>query len=87
MRPGFLYDSSRWFTVPLAYGTLPLAGLNWASGKRLSLLLGAAVEKPLKADTVANAVVEAVDDASTKGPVITEDIEELANKAWRKDML
>lgn len=87
MRPGFLYDSSRFLTVPLAYGTFPLAGLNWMSGKRLSPILGAAVEKPLQADVVADAVVEAIDNNLTKGPVITEEIEDLANKAWRKGML
>ena len=87
IRPGFLYDSSRSFTVPLAYATMPLVTLNWALGGRLSPLGGAAVEKPLKADLVADAVVEALEDEVVKGPVGTEKIEELATKAWRRRML
>ena len=87
IRPGFLYDSSRAFTVPLAYATMPLAALNWAAGGRLSSVAGAAVEKPLPADTVANAVVEAIEDGSVQGPVITHEIEALATKAWRRGML
>ena len=86
-RPGFLYDSSRAFTVPLAYATFPLVAINSALGGRLSPLAGAAVEKPLKADVVADAVVEALEDEAVKGPVDTARIEELATKAWRKGML
>jgi hypothetical protein len=48
--------------------------------------MGAAGTKPLKADVVAEAVVEALDDGSTKGPVETKEIEELAQKGWRKGM-
>lgn len=86
-RPGFLYDSSRLFTVPLAYSTFPIAMFNSMIGRRLSPLLGAAVEKPLKVDTVADAVMEAIEDETRKGPIQTEEIEELATKAWRKGML
>ena len=50
-------------------------------------MLGAAVEKPLKVDAVADAVIEAIEDATRKGPIQTEEIEELATKAWRKGML
>ena len=87
IRPGFLYDSSRTFTIPLAYATFPLVTLNWALGGRLSPIAGAAVEKPLKADLVAAAVVQALEDEDVRGPVVTEKIEELATKAWRKTML
>lgn len=87
IRPGFLYDSSRSFTVPLAYATFPVATFNSLIGRRLSPWLGAAVEKPLKADTVADAVMEAIEDATRKGPIQTEEIEELATRAWRKGML
>ena len=86
IRPGFLYDASRAFTVPLAYATFPLVTLNWALGGRLSPIAGAAVEKPLKADAVADAVVEAL-EADVRGVVGTEKIEELATKAWRRTML
>jgi uncharacterized protein YbjT (DUF2867 family) len=87
IRPGFLYDASRMFTVPLAYLVFPFTALNSLIGGRLSGLAGAAVEKPLKADDVANAVVEAIEDSSVRGPVGTSKIEELARKAWRKGML
>lgn len=56
-------------------------------GGRLTWLAGAAVEKPLKADLVAEAVVEAIGDDGVKGVVGTNDIERLANKAWRRGML
>lgn len=87
MRPGFLYDSSRSFTVPLAYATLPLSALNWALGGRLTPFAGAAVEKPVKADDVAGAVAEALEDEFVHGPVATAQIETLANKSWRRGML
>lgn len=87
IRPGFLYDSSRAFTVPLAYATFPVAAFNTMIGRRLSPIAGAAVEMPLKADVVANAVVEAIADNSIKGPVVTDEIESLANRAWRRGML
>jgi hypothetical protein len=87
IRPGFLYDSSRAFTVPLAYATLPVAAFNNMIGGALSGIAGAAVEKPLKADVVAAAVVEAIENGTSKGPIVTSEIEALANKAWRKGML
>ena len=50
-------------------------------------LFGAAVEKPLRADLVAEAVVEAIADEDTRGVVGTKEIEVLAARAWRKTML
>ena len=61
--------------------------LNSILGGRLTAVAGAAVEKPLKADLVAEAVVEAIGDDNVKGVITTERIEELANKAWRRGML
>ena len=87
IRPGFLYDASRTYTVALAYPTFPFSTLNSLIGRRLTPLLGAAVEKPLKADAVADAVFEAIEDETRKGPIETEEIEELANRSWRKGML
>jgi hypothetical protein len=49
--------------------------------------LGSAGVKPLKADVVADAVVEALSDENVRGPVEVPEIEELASKAWRKTML
>ncbi|MCJ1390466.1 hypothetical protein MMC18_003325 [Xylographa bjoerkii] len=87
VRPGFLYDSSRTFTLPIAFFGGAGSMLNSVLGGRLTALAGAAVEKPLKADLVAEAVVEAIGDDSVKGVITTERIEELANKAWRRGML
>lgn len=60
---------------------------NSLLGGRLTPIAGAAVEKPLKPDLVAEAVVEAIGDSSVKGVIATSDIEALATKAWRRGML
>ncbi|KAI9858118.1 MAG: hypothetical protein M1824_004438 [Vezdaea acicularis] len=87
VRPPFLYDSSRTITMPLA-GVIGVASMiNGATGGRLTWLMGAGGIKPLKADVVAEAVVEAIGDDSAKGVVDVPGIEELAQKAWRKTML
>ena len=87
MRPGMLYDNSRNITIPLA----AMTGMGWMVnslvGGRLTWLMGAGGTKPLKADTVAEAVVEAVDEEGVSGPVEVPLIEELAMRAWRKRML
>jgi uncharacterized protein YbjT (DUF2867 family) len=87
IRPGFLYDSSRKFTLPIAFAGSAGNMVNGMIGGRLTWLAGAAVEKPLKADLVAEAVVEAIGDEGVKGVVGTTDIEALATKAWRRGML
>ncbi|KAL9100304.1 MAG: hypothetical protein Q9163_004303 [Psora crenata] len=87
IRPGFLYDASRTFTMPIALAGSVGNMLNSLLGGRLTWLAGAAVEKPLKADVVAEAVVEAIEDDSVKGVVDTVKIETLATKAWRRGML
>ena len=58
--------------------------VNSMLGGRLSWIGGAAVEKPLKADVVAEAVVEAIWDESAKGVVTTVDIEALATAGWSR---
>ena len=87
IRPGFLFDSSRKFTLPIAASGSVGHTFNSLLGGSLTSMFGAAVEKPLKADLVAEAVVEAIADDSTKGVVDTKAIEALAAKAWRKTML
>ncbi|KAH8591804.1 hypothetical protein B0O99DRAFT_631699 [Bisporella sp. PMI_857] len=86
-RPGFLYDSSRPITVPLAAVTGVTAAFNSVTGGIFGGFLEAAAAKPLKADLVAEAVIEAFGDGTTKGPVETKEIEQLAEKGWRKGML
>ncbi|KAJ9608867.1 hypothetical protein H2200_006638 [Cladophialophora chaetospira] len=87
IRPGFLYDNSRKFTLPIAASGMVGSTFNSLVGGSLTSMFGAAVEKPLKADLVADAVVEAIVDDQTKGVVDTKMIEALASKAWRKTML
>lgn len=87
IRPGFLYDASRPITMALALPVGAGAVFNSVTGGTFNNLLGAAGTKPLKADLVAQAVVEALEDETVKGPVETAQIEELATKAWRKGML
>lgn len=87
VRPGFLYDPSRLFTLPIAFAGSAGNMVNSILGGRLTWLAGAAVEKPLKPDLVAEAVVEAIEDSSVKGVLATAEIEKLATKAWRRGML
>lgn len=86
IRPAFMYDSSRKFTLPIALGGFVTSEFNTFLGNKLRFL-GAMAEKPLKVDTVAEAVVEALEDESTRGAIGTKHIEALATKAWRKAML
>lgn len=86
IRPGFMYDSSRKFTLPIALGGFVASEFNTFLGNKLGFL-GSMAEKPLKVDVVSEAVVEALEDESTKGAVGTKQIEALATKAWRKTML
>ncbi|KAJ5364506.1 uncharacterized protein N7496_010219 [Penicillium cataractarum] len=86
IRPGFMYDSSRKFTLPIALGGFVASEFNNFLGNKLGFL-GAMAEKPLKVDVVGEAVIEALEDESTRGAVGTKQIEQLATKAWRKTML
>ncbi|KAJ5414346.1 hypothetical protein N7509_000973 [Penicillium cosmopolitanum] len=86
MRPAFMYDNSRKFTLPIALGGFVASEFNTLLGNKLGFL-GAMAEKPLKVDVVGEAVVEALEDESTRGAVGTKQIEALATKAWRKSML
>ncbi|KAH6643538.1 hypothetical protein C7974DRAFT_381735 [Boeremia exigua] len=87
VRAPFLYDSSRTFTLPIAAGGMVASIVNGAVGGRLTWLLGAGGVKPLKADLVGEAVVEALEDGEVHGPVEVAEIERLGTRAWRKGML
>jgi uncharacterized protein YbjT (DUF2867 family) len=87
IRPGMLYDISRAITVTMAAMTGMGAVFNGVTGGIFGGFLGAAGIKPLKADVVAEAVVEALSEEGVKGPVETAEIETLAQKGWRKGML
>ncbi|ERS99351.1 hypothetical protein HMPREF1624_04550 [Sporothrix schenckii ATCC 58251] len=88
VRAPFLYDAgARPLTVPLA--ALAGAGtvVNKFTGGALTKLLGTMGTKPLKADDVAEAVVEALSDESVGGALEVAQLVELANRGWRKGML
>lgn len=87
VRPPFMYDSSRPLTMPMAGMTFAGSLFNGVTGHVLSDFLGGAGQKPLKADVVADAVVEALEDEGVKGVVDVKGIEELAGRAWRRGML
>ncbi|KAK6864248.1 hypothetical protein PG995_000776 [Apiospora arundinis] len=87
MRPPFLYDPSRPITMGMAAMTGMGAMFNTVTGGILGGFMGAAGTKPLKVEVVAEAVVEALEDESVRGPVEVPEIEKLAEKAWRKNML
>ncbi|KAK4157141.1 isoflavone reductase IRL [Chaetomidium leptoderma] len=86
-RPPFMYDRSRTVTMGMAAMVTAGSVFNGLTGGVLGGFLGAAGTKPLKADAVADAVVEALADESVKGPVEVPQLEELASRAWRKTML
>ncbi|EKG15223.1 hypothetical protein MPH_07557 [Macrophomina phaseolina MS6] len=87
IRAPFMWDSSRGFTLPIAAAGGVASLVNSAVGGRLTWLMGAGGIKPLKADLVGEAVVEAVEGGETKGPVEVPEIEALATKHWRRNML
>lgn len=87
IRPSLMYDSSR----PVTMGTAAMASagmiFNKLTANYMKNFVGAAGDKPLKVEDVAEAVVEALGDEQVKGPVDLQQIEELATKGWRKTML
>lgn len=89
IRPSFLYDSSRLFTMPIAAAGSIGSTVNKSifGGRLTDWGLGAAVEKPMKADDVAEAVVEAIERDEVRGVVAGSEIEELTRGAWRRGML
>lgn len=86
-RPPFMYDRSRVVTMPMAAMVTAGSVFNGLTGGVLRGFLGAAGTKPLKVDAVADAVVEGLADEKVRGPVEVPQLEELANRAWRKTML
>lgn len=86
-RAPMMWDQSRKITLGMAAITGMSATFNSLTGRYFNDFLGAAGAKPLKVDTVAEAVVEALSDEKVKGPIEVPEIEDLASKAWRKTML
>lgn len=86
VRAPFLYDASRLFTVPMAALTGVGALFNGVTRGVFGGFLGAGGVKPLKAEVVARAAVEAL-ESGVRGPVEVPELETLAETAWRKGML
>ncbi|KAK4123463.1 NAD(P)-binding protein [Parathielavia appendiculata] len=86
-RPPFMYDQSRAATMALAALATAGSAVNGLTRGVLGGFFGAVATKPLKADLVADAVVEALADETVKGPVEMPQLKELAHRAWRKTML
>ena len=72
--------------MPIAILTGVTSTLNSLTGGRLPFM-GAAGQKPLKVDAVAEAAVQAIDEPDVSGVVDIARMERLAEKAWRKGML
>lgn len=81
-----IYDSTRPISIPLAAITGITSTLNSLTGGRIPLI-GAAGQKPLKVDTVAEAAVQAIDESDVSGVLDIAAMEQLAQRAWRKGML
>ena len=73
--------------MPIAAAASIASMANGVVGGRLTWIMGAGGVKPLKADMVGVAVVEAIEDEEVKGPVEVKQIEERGTKGWRKEML
>lgn len=82
---GFMYDPGRTYTMPIALATGVAASINGLFGKKLPL--GAAGFKPLRVDRVADAAVEAIADPNISGKLDPDELDELATKVWRRQML
>jgi hypothetical protein len=80
-----MYDSSRTLTLPIAAAGRVMSAIDF--GGTLSTILGAGAMKPLPADSVADAVVEAIEDTSVRGTIELPELETLAQRAWRKGMV
>ncbi|CCX11454.1 Similar to Uncharacterized protein C1840.09; acc. no. O74482 [Pyronema omphalodes CBS 100304] len=86
IRPSFLYDASRGFTMPLAGVLGCVSAVNGLFGRKIPLL-GAAGYKPLAVEDVAGAAVKALEDENVKGVVDVDGISNLATRVWREGML
>lgn len=88
IRAPMLYDAAaRPMMLPLAAMAGAGAVFDRLSGGVLGRIAGAGMPAPLKADAVADAVIEALSDESVSGAVEVGEISKLAETAWRKSML
>lgn len=88
IRAPFLYDvHARPFTAPIAAVAGAGTVLNNFTGGALTGFLGSMVTKPMKADEVAEAVIEALSDESVNGAIEVPRLAQLATKGWRNGML
>jgi uncharacterized protein YbjT (DUF2867 family) len=86
LRPSFMYDSSRAFTMPIAGMIGVMSAVNGLFGRKLPGM-GAAGYKPLAVNDVAGAAVKALEDETVQGVVDVDGILALATRVWREGML
>ncbi|KAH6624801.1 hypothetical protein B0J18DRAFT_450005 [Chaetomium sp. MPI-SDFR-AT-0129] len=86
-RAPLMYDASR--SVTMGVAALATAGsvVDGMVGGGLGRVLGSMVTRPMKADAVADAVVEGLADEGVRGAVEVQELERLAERGWRKTML
>lgn len=87
MRPSFIYDKNRAFTVPLAAMTGVASAVNGMVGGALRPMLGAGGYPPVRVEDVAGAVLKALEKEEVRGVVDVEGIKKLAEEVWREGML
>lgn len=75
-----MYSPGRTVTMPISYLTGLSATVNKLTGKVFGGLFGAAGDSPVAVEKVGQAVVQAIDDESIKGPVEVPQIETLATR-------
>ncbi|BFZ60334.1 hypothetical protein YB2330_001370 [Saitoella coloradoensis] len=86
LRPGFMFDTSRKISMPLAGVFTAVSSLNQLAKGALPFVGGAGV-KPLEVADVAEAAVQAIEDEDVKGAVDVAGIERLHEKSWRGQLL
>lgn len=87
VRPSFIYDKNRAFTVPLAAMTGVASMVNGIVGGALRPVLGAGGYPPVRVEDVASAVVKSLEKEEVRGVVDVDGIKRLAEEVWREGMV
>lgn len=85
IRPSFMYSKERLISLPLAGIINITSNLNNFFCRRIPFI-GAAGIKPLKVETVANAIIQSIQDETFKGIAGVETIEKLAAILQKTDL-
>ncbi|KAG5519937.1 hypothetical protein PMAC_000214 [Pneumocystis sp. 'macacae'] len=82
IRPGFMYSKERPISMPLACIINMISNVNELFYERIPFI-GAAGVKPLKVETVANAIIQSIYDETFKGIASIQHIEKLATDSQK----